>query len=344
VSGFFRRVSHYARPALSEQRENRLTEVFAGVLEHADGLALMLAREWLVARDGDKGGPECGSWSTTRAALAEADIGLRELRTQRFTRGGWFVDLELRFGRPYTSSAEDVVLWVEVKHGVSPHEHQLQNYLDDLLSLGARASAVILLAPRSSYPFTHPEEPPQEVPQRIWQRTAQQCRKWRPSDPVGQFLVNEFLDYLQRESLMDPEVVTPVHLIALAEYSRAHEGVALACQVATAFIDKHWNTRLARNETRGKENWGVGYWETHPQSGRDDAASAWGPAWFDWNLKDSDAAMEDSRGGVPVFMAGVSAYRPQLIVISEDAAWAAELQESHGFVSLHDDMERFAQP
>ena len=47
VSGFLSRVSRYARPSLVEQRENRLTEVFAAVLERADGLALHLAKEWL---------------------------------------------------------------------------------------------------------------------------------------------------------------------------------------------------------------------------------------------------------------------------------------------------------
>lgn len=45
MSGFFGQVSRFAVPALAEQHENRLTTVFAAVLERAGGLALHLARE-----------------------------------------------------------------------------------------------------------------------------------------------------------------------------------------------------------------------------------------------------------------------------------------------------------
>jgi hypothetical protein len=55
--------------------------------------------------------------------------------------------LELRFRRQAGSTADDVVIWVEVKHGTSPHEHQLSNYISDLAGLNVRARAVVLLAP-----------------------------------------------------------------------------------------------------------------------------------------------------------------------------------------------------
>ena len=151
MSGFFGVVSRYARPSLADQRENRLTQVFAGVLEHSDGLAVELARDWLRSRPGDSHNDAATQWQDAAAGLADDDIRLRHLRTQRPTYTGKLVDLELRFGHPNAPRADDTVVWVEVKHGASPHEDQLSNYLRDIERLGVRASAVVLLAPRQSY-------------------------------------------------------------------------------------------------------------------------------------------------------------------------------------------------
>jgi hypothetical protein len=239
VGGFFARVSRYARPALAEQRENRLSQIFAGVLEHADGLAVDLARGWLAVDPGDDPEQLAAHDPLATVALADDDVVPRSVRTERPTYGGKSVDLELRFARRQDRGAGDIVVWVEVKHGASPHEHQLSNYLRDIAYLGARASAVVLLAPRQSYPFTTPEPPPPEVCQRRWQQTAVRCARWGQRSEVGavpRFLVDEFLDYLQEESLMDPDVISPVHLVALAEYQRALDGIKLVCGVASGYI------------------------------------------------------------------------------------------------------------
>ena len=99
MNGFYYRISHYARPALAEQQENRLTEIFAAVLERTDDLALTLARLWLSPGVSDGAGPQAASWSGALAALSDPGLELRRpVRTQRFTRSGKFVDLELRFG------------------------------------------------------------------------------------------------------------------------------------------------------------------------------------------------------------------------------------------------------
>lgn len=210
MSGFLSRVSRYARPTLVEQRENRLTEVFAAALERTDGLALHLAKEWLSPDPGMHPSAEPASWSAARVALDEDGLALRlPVRTQRLTRSAKLVDLELRFRRQSSSSADDVVIWVEVKHGANPHENQLSNYIRDLAGLNVRAGAVVLLAPRWSYPFVGAEPEPPGVPQRTWQQTAARCGRWRSADGVQRFLVKEFLDYLQEESLMDPDVITP---------------------------------------------------------------------------------------------------------------------------------------
>lgn len=207
------------------------------MLERVDGLALALARDWLTHDDARDG--LVASCSEARQALDDEELMLRSpVRTQRYTRSGKFVDLELRFARP-ASGSDDVVIWVEVKHGASPHEHQLTTYVADLADQGAPAGAVVLLAPRASYPF--PEPPPDEVPQRTWQQTARFCaRHARGKAGESHFLVGECLDYLQAEGLMDPDVITPVHLVALAEHRQALDAVALACEVASGYIQRHW--------------------------------------------------------------------------------------------------------
>lgn len=341
----FGRVTRYRPRADYDQRENRLTEVMAGVLEQTDDMALELARSWLrpqprdaQARDGDHGDP----WVGARAALDEDGVALRGVQTQRYTRGGWFVDLELRFGQRLASRAEEVVIWVEAKHGVSPHENQLQNYLTDIAQLGVGAWAVVLLAPRDYYPFV--PEPPVDVPQRTWQETARTVADWSAPSEVDGFLRDELAAYLREEGLMDPEAITPLHLTALAERRRAEEAVASACEIASGYIARHWNKRESHCSARtgGPELYGIGYWETYPQAPREASAADWSPAWWDWNLMEDDREVEDSRGGVPVFVSGLCVERGDpYITGTEGAAWEARLADSHGFVSLANGWDRF---
>ena len=120
----FGRVTRYRMGAAHDPRENRLTEVTAGVLERTDGLALEVARSWLQPRPHDAAGAP--AWTAARDALSEEGVGLRGVRTQRYTRRGGFVDLELSFGPRLATVTQEIVLWVEVKHGISPHEDQLE--------------------------------------------------------------------------------------------------------------------------------------------------------------------------------------------------------------------------
>jgi hypothetical protein len=339
VTGFLSRVSRYARPSLVEQRENRLTEVFAAVLERTDGLALQLAKSWLSPDAGEGANAQPALWSAARAALDEDDLTLRlPVRTERPTHSGR-VDLELRFRRRSGSSADDVVIWVEVKHGTGPHEHQLSNYSGDLARLNVRAGAVVLLAPRWSYPFASIELAPSGVPQRTWQQTAALCARWRSADAVQRFLVKEFLKYLQEESLMDPDVITPLHLVALAEHRRALEGVVLALEVASGYIEREWNDCAGREDGARTA---LRYSETHPKGRRGQPPEDWGPRCFwDWNLRGNDSVLEDSRGGVPFFIAGAGVNKRQVLVTAEAAGWAAKLHESDGFVELNAKYNRF---
>jgi hypothetical protein len=105
------------------------------------------------------------------------------------------------------------VVWVEIKDGADLHENQLQNYLDDQARLGITCGAVVLLAPRPAYPF---DQVPPSVPQRTWQATAARCARWSAGHPdpnsKQEFLRGELVSYLKAKGLMDPEVITPLHL------------------------------------------------------------------------------------------------------------------------------------
>lgn len=335
MSGFFRVVSRYARPWLVEQTENRLTQVFAGVLQHSDGLAVELARRWLKPRPGDE-----GDAVTTREAAAAAlkveGVKLRHALPQVPTDGGWQVDLELRFRHPGAYRADDTVIWVEVKNKARPHKHQLINYLGDIEQLGVGATAVVLLAPRQSYPFDH--EPPPEVLQRRWQDTAAFCARWARGRPPGvaRFLTEELLDYLREENLMDPEVIGPLQLVALAEYQRANEAVKSVCETASGYIERHWNTRDPYEGSRPR--YGVDYWETHPPSKRGTEAADWGDAWFDWGFPWGEQGLEGPRDG-PFVACGVTAENS--FFSTESSPWIDNLAKSHRFFEHFDGFYRF---
>lgn len=339
MSGFFSLVSQYAGSSDMQPRENRLTNNFAGTLMHADGLALVLARSWLASENSSE------AWYEAGRRLDQPGLLLRGVRPQRPCGVGRHVDLELTFGVAGDSAAQDTVLWVEVKHGADPHEQQLDNYLDDLERLGVHAGAVVLLAPRGSYPFD--PEPPAECPQRTWQQSASDIVGWLAGalDPVGRFLATELLDYLRKERLMDPTVITPFQLAAIAESDRAHEAVAFGCKLAAERIETGWAKAEPRYEVRGAPHWGVGYWEVHPASPSGQPED-WGDLWFDWSLRSSDEGLVVDPRNAPVFVCSATGESP-VAPGPEGAAWTASLPSTLQFHSVRDKycrVLRFAYP
>lgn len=144
---FFHEITRYAGG------ENRLTGVLGAVLRQVPELGLELARSWTDERTAPA--EVAAATADVREALA-AGRTLRSVDTQLRTTAGKTVDLSLRFGHAAAPSADDVHIWVEVKHEAKLSETQLQNYLRDL----PRHAALILLAPnvgclierRSSHP------------------------------------------------------------------------------------------------------------------------------------------------------------------------------------------------
>ena len=192
---FARATRHVISQNGVDPREDRLTEVTAAVLERVPGLARWLALSWLHPSEAAVG--ETARAGTDKAYAAinglprTADVRVRTQVVLPDRR----VDLEIRFLDPDTRSTEAVV-WVENKHGTSPHTEQLLAYVT--ARPRDRPSAVVLLAPRDALPAGEDQASP-EAPERTWQRTAARARGFRPDKAEERFVRDEWLTCLYEE-------------------------------------------------------------------------------------------------------------------------------------------------
>lgn len=252
-----------------DPRENRLTEAFAAVLE----------RDAVLARDVVAG------WT----ALAVPD-GNVSVRTQRLTASGGFIDLELGFGPP---AAPDLRVWVEIKHGASLHENQLETYLNDLKIEHHSDARLVFLAPRGAA-----DAVPEDVTAVEWQNVASFLRAYaRRADvkEVSRWLSTEFYGYLKEEGLTDEEALTPAHAFALAARPAADRATARLIEYAHIVVAKEWGAPKSFLKKSGSQKpaYGVDWWATyHTSSGDIDGAPTWGSAWFEWTIRTDDFRAE----------------------------------------------------
>lgn len=223
-------------------REDPVTEVFAAVLERVPGLALCLAKQW-VDTDQHRAGLAEKTSATTGGAFGalqtmHGDV-IPRVATQVHTLDGRRVrrvDLELRFATDPVAPSPDVLIRVEVKHGAKPQDEQLAAYVHSVPVSVQATAAVILLAPRQDLPGFLRDQVPADVAQRTWQRTALNVAAFRAPDPVHAWLVEELAAFLYQEQLMDPTVLRPEHLSALAHIKAAESGLAVICQSAADYL------------------------------------------------------------------------------------------------------------
>ena len=353
-TGFIARIARHGVSTDRDQREDRLTEICAALFEdpHCRGLAWHVVMQWLEAAE-NKGVGECGrKLAATRSLLArEPDSWSCTVRTQVRSIVEDHVrraDLVLSFTRSVEAELQEVVICVEVKHGTGPHDGQLAAYQRWLEDRGHVNAAVVLVAPRADYRWFAACELPVEVPRLTWQQTAKAIGGYATGNEVGDFLIGQVCDYLAEEGLVDPDVITPLHLVVLAQRSRADEAIARACDIASDYVCREWDTRRDRFELWGKPQLGLGYWEIYPAARKGNAPRDWTPAWWDWNLRESDASLPDSRGSVPVFTAGLCAERGNAIARGpEGTRWLTDLNIPPGdmgkrFVPVSDTHERLS--
>jgi hypothetical protein len=316
----FRRVTRYLPTTGVDPTEDRLTEITAGVLERVEGLARHLVLHWIdPARAATS---ECASVGTATDCAAVAALpphAAVAVRTQVRCGESRIVDLELRFFERDRTSATAAVVWVEVKHGTSPHTRQLHDYtrLRPVLPGG-----VVLLAPRGDLPAPV-DECPETVPQRSWQATARAASALDPGSEVGRWLIAEWLTYLREERLMDLEALGPEHLTALAYGGEARAAMAVVTEEASRVIKaargepgEHWK----RNTGNAKPRYGIGYWESWAAPAAEGAGDPWDGAWFDWMLDESHGGELGIPAGRVFIMAGLSKERGEEFT-SPDARW-----------------------
>jgi hypothetical protein len=332
----FRRIARYGVSATADPRENRLTEVFAAVLasKSVAGLARHVASGWLeLAQEGfasDTGLPlpaatEAQLQALRNALADESAAGHVEVVTQ-FSFDT--VDAERR--RPdlimsFSSAGhEPIQLWVEIKHGTGPHDHQLQAYTNELRRRGMQTSIVLLVAPRAGYVDFAVDEMPDEVPRLTWEDTGRLIESFTPEDAVGNFLKTELVKYLTEEGLMDPKELTPAHLSALANYHTGRQALDRVCELAGERVNKLW--AVGERPGHYPAAHPSEYWWRYPAVARDGTAivapEPAGPVWQ--LLVDGAYLFSDVDVGVPLLAVGLSGQHGWIAHLDPDRRASAE--------------------
>jgi hypothetical protein len=196
TSSLFGRIARHPRRTDRDEHEDRLTEIFAAVLDQlaCSGLAQHIVGSWITEALGKSGLEDALSLRAMGVRLGTREWSC-DVRTQTSTvvdERRRRPDLELRFSSP---GASPILVCIEVKHGTKPHTYQLLDYFADLKGRYAGAAQVFLVAPRASYPFDENQVPP-SVPEMTWQSTARAARLFQARSVVAQLLLDELMNYL----------------------------------------------------------------------------------------------------------------------------------------------------
>lgn len=263
-----------ARASLSDlgrdPAEDRLTEIFAAVLDRAPGLAKALVRDWIGE---------------------DNDVKPR-VRTQRPTRGGGRVDLEFEFRDPDSVK----VVWVEVKRDAGPSgEDQLPAYaraLKSKLDGGAIDSGHLVFLTRphdwsalfEQFKDGAPEDlwPPYPA---TWPAVSARMLQWSRKDPDSfeARLVRECVDYLEEEHVASPGLTLEGALV-LQRFQETDEAFAALLEM-TAERLRDSGARFVSNRqppqhlNRGR--WKDCWWTYCPAN-----QAAWSEEmWLEWNFR-----------------------------------------------------------
>ena len=226
------------------------------------------------------------------------------------TPKGRYVDMEIRLRpkRP-ADTAEDVVLWLEIKEGSDIHGNQLDVYLEDIVAHKAAQKAVLLVAPRGQ---SFASSPPLTVAPVDWQ-SASAVVAATVADPatndIDRWLLDEYAEYLREEGWMDPEALDVGMALAM-EVNEAEEAVAGICEHADAWVMTHWGKRTGQRGDSTDPKYGLDYWANYqPNRAGETVSPTWQGGWFEWGMRNTeglDYMNEDDIRGANVFYAGVT--------------------------------------
>ena len=334
------RIARYGVSPDRNPRENRLTGICAALFDspHCEGLAHDVALGWLVRAAEQTQLPNLETMRTIRDLLANPQLSwscLTQTQLRLATDDGpRQLDLELRFtGEGPDGDTKRVVLWIEVKHGTKPHTQQLGAYVKGQAEPGLPHAAVLLLAPREQIPTFEDGEIPDEVPRLTWEDTAERVKRYRQRNAIDGFLVGELRAYLREEGLMDPDQLTPVHLVALANHREAVRALDQLCHIADEEVIRQWNAR--DKDSHGwypKSRPTLSWWVYPGHSRESDSHSNDELWWCEWQyMRDAAEHFADGRPGVPCFVAGMTAEASSANEVLPLAESTRERVEQAGF-------------
>ena len=298
MTSLFRRVTRYPVLGGLDPHENRLTEVTAAVAARVRDMPATLVR--VLAREGraslrerlrdadpDSRGEialACRALDRLQAHMESPARSSARIATQ-VVRRGRSVDLEVRLRSDPLDRTQDVLMWVEIKHGAPVHGDQLQSYLERIRLEPAAHRAVVVLAPRGAMPELA------SVPRRVgvvaWQQVAADVAALvRITDDAERRLLLEYLDFLKEEKLMDDAALNARHAATLADQPSAFNVIERLCELTSSHVERQWGKASNyRGRDRGGRRFEPGYWErirypTTPGRPRTGATVGWNGRWL----------------------------------------------------------------
>jgi hypothetical protein len=314
TESMFTRLTRYGQRTANDPRENRLTAAFAEMLRRNEDLARALASGW----------------------IADVGNGPVDVRIQQAGSSG-IIDIALRFGDP---GYPDVLLWVEVKHGAGPSGvTQFAKYRDELrASASARRRELLVLAPASFNAAAYDlvkvgtEDGRGTVLWTSWQDTYATLSNWETDDPVGRWLIDEFLLYMEEEGLAERAITTNdvEALRRLVEIAEADAAIERVQRRAGDLIATAWGSPTKR------PRYELDSWVIHACAPAGEAAPpAWSESDFRWGWESPG-----EPGEAPTFWAGASCGPEGPLNDSTHEPWISGM-EAEGFLPWHDRHEHW---
>ncbi len=265
----FSTISRYEPSPERRPREDMLTQCFAALLDHVDGLAAFVVDPWIPGNI---------------ESLGTSGV---QIKPQRPTlTGGQRVDLEIQFG----TGEKSLTVWIEVKRGAPLSPGQLQSYSDALAARRdpGRFKCLVFLPP-SSYVLAAsemPDSPRVEFVHSNWQKIGRRLLEWKegPTNPGGfeRELVDQFITYLREEQLLVTQAFTDNHRQTLDSYQTSIGAFVNLIQLVEGRVDSHV---MATFEPRGdpvsrrkQPTWPIYYrvWNDVP---------GLGGLWLEWDVR-----------------------------------------------------------
>lgn len=156
--------------------ENYLTEAFVFLLKE------------ILMRNSSSGLSIIQNLSGLDLSNSFTDPSAIELTTQILLESGR-PDIEIRL-------AEDILVYVEIKHDSPLHKDQLENYLSKLKKSGVPSTSLVLLT-RSRQTMLETTLQPADYHHKCWYEIYDWLKEAQAQDVISSYLIDQFLTFLE---------------------------------------------------------------------------------------------------------------------------------------------------